>query len=263
MRDLRTLLATAGALFAVALCVRPALAGCTAPAPTKTLTIEAGATTDAVTHHPSWAEQYLTVVARNGNHASLYGRAASDQRFGATDPNYELGTYAALGPHLIGMLDGSISPTHINLPATTESTGFDWRTNGGYGYQAQYGRRNYASQNAGITSLGGDRYAGADRFALGVTLANVTGVPGTALTMRGTFARYFTCDEESYAISGGRDVESTGVADKIAVYKALSFDANALHWFSQRFGVNAGAGWYMLIGAYDRFELRLALRERL
>jgi YaiO family outer membrane protein len=262
VREVRTLLATAGALFALALCARPALAGCTAPASAKTLTVEAGVTTDSVTNHPNWSEQSLTVLARNGNYASLYGRAASDQRFGATDPSYELGTYTALGPHFIGMLDGSVSPTHIILPATTESAGLDWRSNGGYGYQAQYAQRNYTAQNAGIVSLSGDRYAGVNRYTLGVTLASVTNVPGIALTTRGTFARYFTCDEESYSIAGGRDVESTGVAGQIAVYKALSFDANVVHWFSQRFGVNAGAGWYLLIGAYNRFELRIALRER-
>lgn len=259
---MRTLLATAGAFFALALCATPASAGCTAPASAKTLTVEAGAATDAVTNHQNWWEQSLTVVARDGNRSSLYGRAASDERFGATDPNYELGAYSALGPHFIGMLDGSFSPTHINLPATTESASLDWRTNGGYGYQAQYAERNYTLQNAGILSLGGDRYAGVNRYALGVTLAGVTGVPGIALTMRGGFARYFSCDEESYSVAGGRDVESTGVPGQVAVYKALSFDANDVHWFSQRWGVNAGAGWYLLIGAYNRFEVRLALRER-
>jgi YaiO family outer membrane protein len=261
VRSVKGLLAAAGAMLAVALCSGTGQAACRA-APTKTLTVEAGVATDLVTNHSAWQEQSLTVTARDGNRSSLYGRAASDTRFGAVDPSYEAGAYSALGPHLIGNVDGSFSPTHVILPATTESAGLDWRTNGGFGYQAQYAERNYTAQNAGIATLGGDLYAGANRYALGVTLAGVTGVPGDAMTVHGTFARYFTCDEEAFSIAGGRDVESTGVPGQVAVYKALSFDANVVHWFSERFGINAGAGWYLLVGAYDRFELRIALRER-
>jgi YaiO family outer membrane protein len=262
MREVKRLLAAAGAAIAVALCAYPAGAACTAPLSERTLTVEAGATTDAVTNRGSWQEQSLTVVSRDGNRSSLYGRAASDQRFGSTDPSYEIGAYSALGPHFIGNVEGSFSPTHIILPATTETGGLDWRTNGGYGYQAQYTQRNYTAQNAGIVSFGADRYHGANRYALGVTLAGVTSVPGIALTMRGTFARYFTCDEESFGVSGGRDVESTGVPGRVATFKALSFDANVVHWFSRHWGLNAGVGWYLLIGAYDRFQVRVALRER-
>jgi YaiO family outer membrane protein len=262
MRNVKRFLAAAGAAVAVALCGQAARAACTAPASERTLTVEAGATTDAVTNRASWQEQALTVVSRDGNRWSIYGRAASDQRFGSTDPSYEAGAYSALGAHLIGNVEGSFSPTHAILPATTEGGGLDWRTNGGYGYQAGYTQRNYTAQNAGIVSFSADRYHGVSRFALGVTLAGVTSVPGIALTTHGTFARYFTCDEEAFTVSGGRDVEPTGTPGRVAAFKALSFDANLVHWFSRNWGVNAGAGWYLLIGAYDRFEIRVALRER-
>lgn len=262
MLEVTRLLAAASAVVAVAWCGHPADAACTASPSERTLTVEAGATTDAVTNHSNWQERGLTVVSQDGNRSSLYGRAATDQRFGSTDQSYEAGAYSALARHLIGNVDGSFSPTHAILPATTEGGGLDWRTNGGYGYQAQYAQRNYTAQNAGIVSFGADRYQRADRFALGVTLAGVTSVPGIALTTRGTFARYFTCDEESFTVSAGRDVEPTGVPGRVAAFKALSFDTNVVHWFSRNWGVNAGAGWYLLIGAYDRFEIRVALRER-
>lgn len=262
MREVRLALTAASAIFAIALCSQAAQAGCTAPQSPRILTVEAGAATDAVTNHPSWQEQSLAVVSRDGNLSSLYGRAASDTRFGSTDPSYELGAYSALGAHFIGNVDGTFSPTHTILPATTETGGLDWRTDAGYGYQAQYSERNYTALNAGIVSLGADRYTGADRFQLGVTLASITSVPGIALTTRGTFARYFACDEESFTVAGGRDVESTGVPGQVAVFQALSFDANVVHWFSRHFGLDAGAGWYLLTGAYDRFEVRLALRQR-
>lgn len=259
---MKSLLAAAGALLAVALCAGAAQAAACTAAPSKTFTLEAGAAVDAVTNHSDWQQQSLTLAERDGNRSSYYGRAASDTRFGATDPSYEAGGSASLGQHLYVNADGSFSPTHIILPATTEGGGLDWRTNGGFGYQAQFAARNYTTQNAGIVTLGTDMYAGANRYALGVTGAGVTGVPGVALTMHGSFARYLTCDQETFSIAGGRDVESTGVPGQIAVYKALSFDANAVHWFSEHFGINAGAGWYILAGAYNRFEVRIALRER-
>ena len=256
--------ALAAAVVAATLCPQLVRAACTVPPPpVKTVTVEAGASRDAVTKGPAWEEQSLSIASRDGNRFSAYGRFASDTRFGSTDPSYEAGVYSALGPHLIANVEGAFSPTHDFLPATTETGGLDWRTNGGYGYQSQFTQRNYATQIAGITTLGADRYAGVNRYALGVTLANLSSVPGTAVTVHGAFARYLACDDETFSVSGGRDVEPTGVAGQVAVYQSYSYDVNDVHWFTPRTALNAGAAWILLIGAYDRFELRLALRERL
>lgn len=258
---MKRLLASA-VVVVVVMCGPSARAACTAPLSERTVSIETSATTDAVTNHANWQEQALTIDSRDGDRRSFYGRVASDQRFGSTDRSYDAGAFSPLGLHLIGNLEGSFSPTHAILPATTESGGLDWRTGGGYGYQAQYTQRNYTAQNAGIVSLAADHYVGVDRFAIGVTLAGVTAVPGIALTTHGTFARYFTCDEETFTVSGGRDVELTGAPGRVAVYKALSFDSNVVHWFTRNWGVSVGAGWDILTGAYDRFEVRVGLRER-
>ncbi|MDE2481688.1 MAG: YaiO family outer membrane beta-barrel protein [bacterium] len=257
--------AAAAFVAAAALCTTSVRAACPfAEQPAKSVQVEAGTSNDTLTHgRGTWSESALDVVARNGNQNSLYARIADDTRFGSSDPSYEAGAYSALDKHLIADLTASFSPTHAFLPATTESGGLDWRSNAGYGYQVQLAQRNYAAQVASIQTLGADRYVGADRFALGVTLARLTGVPGTALSERASFARYLGCDSETFSISAGRDVELTGVGSALAVYRAYSYDANDIHWFTKRFALDAGAGWYVLLGAYNRFEVRVALRERL
>lgn len=262
---MRAFVAAAAAIVAVVLSSQAARAGCRlAEAPSKSLTLESGASASALTAgRTEWQERSFTVVSRAGSRSSVYGRAASDSRFGSTDLSYEAGAYQPLGAHLIGNVEGSFSPTHAFLAGTTESAGLDLRTSGGYGYQAQYAQRNYPAQTAAITTIGADRYAGANHFTLGVTLANLTSVPGTAVSGRIGFARYLACDEESLSVSAGRDVESTGVIGQVAVFKTYTYDVNDVHWFTPRFGLNVGAEWALLTGAYDRFELRLALRERL
>ena len=262
---MRAIPALLGAFIGLLLAAQGARASClVAEPPSKSLTVESGASASGLTGgRAGWQERSLAVVSRAGSRSSVYGRAASDSRFGSTDLSYEAGTYQPLGAHVIGNVDGQFSPTHAFLPATTESAGLDWRTSGGYGYQAQYAQRNYPAQIAGITSIGADRYVGANRFALGVTLANLTSVPGTAMSAHLAFGRYLACDEESLSVSAGRDVEATGVTGQVAVFKTYTYDVNEVHWFTRHFGLDAGAQWDLLIGAYDRFELRLALRERL
>lgn len=259
MRAWAAALALATAVFG------PAAAGaaCTVPAPpVKTVTVEAGAASDSVTRGQAWSERSLSVVSRDGNRFSAYGRLASDSRFGATDPSYEAGVYTALGAHVIANVGGAFSPTHTFLPATAETAALDWRTGNGYGVQGQFAQRNYPAQIARIATIGADRYAGTDRFQAGITFARLTTVPGTALTAHAGFARYLSCDDETFSVAAGRDVESTGIAGRVAVYTTYAYDANDVHWFSRRFGLNVGAGWTLLVGAYDRFEVRAALRER-
>ena len=257
-------LAAAGALVALALCAAVADASCIVPnPPTKTVTLEEGVAFDTVTNGQNWQERYASFVARNANQTSVYGRYASDSRFGSTDQSYEAGAYQALDKHVIVDAGGSFSPTHNFLAATTETGGVDWRTNGGYGYQAQFAQRNYPTQIAGITSLGADRYFGVNHVTAGVTLANLSSVPGTAVTAHASYTRNLACDDETIAASGGRDVEPTGVDGRVAVYKTYDYSANEVHWFSQRFGIDVGVEWALLVGAYDRFEGRVGLRERL
>jgi YaiO family outer membrane protein len=243
----------------------PALAACPfTELPAKNVQVESGVTSDGLTNNRGeWNEQYLQAVARDGNQFSIYGRVADDQRFGTSDPSYESGIFTELGKHLIADLSGNFSPTHLVLPETIVSGGLDFRMAHGYGVQGHFAERTFPTQNAGITTVGFDRYAGQARVAVVLSFAQLSTVPGTALSETLVLARYLPCDNESVSFSNGRDVESTGVGSGLAVFKAIGYDLNDVHWISKRLALNIGAGWYLLIGAYNRFEVRIALRERL
>ncbi|GAC1390674.1 MAG: hypothetical protein NVSMB31_07790 [Vulcanimicrobiaceae bacterium] len=232
--------------------------------PAKSIVLEGGLSSDALTQNrAAWTEHYLLLSARDGNRRSAYARAAADRRFGTIDNVYEGGVSLAASPHVIFNAAGSFSPQHASLPQSTLSGGLDLRAQGGYGYQAQYSTRAYAAANSASTVIGADRYFRDRRIALAVTFAQLSNIPGTAVSETLSYARYLPCDNESLSVGSGRDVESTGVGSALAVYHSYSYDINDVHWFSDRFGVNLGAGWYLLGGAYNRFEVRFALRQRL
>ena len=231
--------------------------------PSKSVQIEEGVSSSPLTRNRGvWHEDSLLVVARDGNKRSGYVRAASDQRFGLTDNVYEGGAYLGVSPHLILNAIGSFSPQHQTLPSSTTGGGADVRTGGGYGYQIQYTARTYTSLSANTTTLGADRYFADRRVALIISMATLSNVPGTAISEGLTYARYLPCDNESFNVSSGRDVENAG-AGTLALYRTITYDANDVHWFTTRFGLDMGAGWSVLIGAYNRFEVRVALRERI
>jgi YaiO family outer membrane protein len=243
----------------------PAVAACPfAELPAKNTQLESGVTNDGLTKNKAdWNEQYVNIVARDGNQFSVYGRFAEDQRFGQNDPSYEAGVYDEITKHIIADISANFSPTHNTLPADVLSGGIDWRMARGFGMQAHFAERSFPTQTASITTLGADRYVGVNHVDIVVSLAQLSTVPGVAMSETVGFGRYFPCDNETFSISNGRDVESTGVGSGLAVFKAVGYDVNDVHWITKRLALNVGAGWYLLIGAYNRFEVRIALRERL
>lgn len=242
----------------------PAFADCVVSVPVvKTLDAEVGSTTDALTgNRGTWGEQYVTVSTRNGHTNSDYATIITDQRFGLNDITYEAGSYVPLAPKLTFDAIASFSPTHQVLPATTLEGGLDLRVGQGYGYQATYTQRNYPTTIADIATIGADRYAGDAHFSAAITSVHLSNVPGTAMSAGVTYARSLRCDNLSFALSGGRDVENTGTGANVAIYQVISYTASDLHWFTPHTALSLGAGWYLLTGAYDRFEVHVALHER-
>ena len=231
--------------------------------PPKYVQIDAGASDASLSKgNLPWREEFVQAQYREGNDHSYYLRAASDSRFGATDPNYEGGTYQKLSRNVFADVYAAFSPTHSQLPASTIGAGADVRMAHGYGIQASYAERVYTAQNVGISTIGLDRYAGVSHIILALTSAVVSNVPGTALSERAGYERYAGCDEMSFVVSAGRDVESTGVGSNVAVYQAYSYNARDTHWMNDHYAWQVGAGWDPLVGAYSRFEVRVALRGR-
>lgn len=248
----------------VAACGVPADAACSLGDPaTRYVQVDTGASNASVTRgNLPWREQFVQAVVRDGNARSAYARAASDERFGTTDPSYEGGIYDAIAPNVVAGLVAGFSPTHAFSPGSMLGGGLDVRASRGYGVQAQYVERAYTAQNAGITTFGLDRYAGTSHVAVAVTGAVLSNVPGVALSERVGYDRTSGCDEQRFALSAGRDVESTGTSNHVAVYEAYSYNASNTHWMNRRLAWQAGAGWDVLVGAYSRFEIRVSLRER-
>ncbi|MFN2528662.1 MAG: YaiO family outer membrane beta-barrel protein [Candidatus Baltobacteraceae bacterium] len=230
--------------------------------PSKSIQLEAGASISPLTKgRGTWNEADIFVLARNGARSTLL-RVASDTRFAMTDTAYEGAAYGMLGTRVIANANAAFSPQHHSLAASSLGGGLDVRSGGGYGYQVQYSDRSYTAVNAATTSVGADRYFRDRRVALGFSLAQLSGVPGTAFSSSIAYARYLPCDSESLSVSNGRDVENSRPG-MLAVYRSMSYSAGDVHWLSKRFAVNASAGWYVLLGAYNRYEVRVALRERL
>jgi YaiO family outer membrane protein len=249
----------------IALAARPASAACQfADPPAKTMDVEVGSTTDSLTgNRENWDAQYITVATRDGPVHAAYASVTTDQRFGLSDISYEGGSYFPLTSKLLFDAIASFSPTHQVLPDSALQGGLDLRAGSGYGYQATYAQRNYPSAVAGIATVGADRYRGNRHFSVTLTATHLSNVPGTAMSAGVAYAGYLRCDTLSFALSGGRDVENTGVGANVAIYQTISYTANDLHWFTPHTALGFGAGWYLLTGAYDRFELHVALHERL
>lgn len=241
------------------------LAACQfADPPAKRLDVEAGSTSDTLTENRgTWSEQFLTVATRNGPGRGAYAAITTDQRFGLGDITYEGGWYTPLAPRLLFDVVAAFSPTHQVLPNSDLQGGLDLRAGGGYGYQATYAQRNYPSTVAAIATVGADRYQGNKHFSVTLTAVHLSNVPGTAMSAGVAYTEYLHCDNLSVALSGGRDVENTGAGANVAIYQQISYTANDLHWFTPHTALGFGAGWYLLTGAYDRFELHIALHERL
>ncbi len=232
--------------------------------PAKRLDVQAGSTSDTLTENRgTWNEQSLSVATRDGPGRGAYAAVTSDQRFGLSDITYEGGWYTPLATKVLFDVIAAFSPTHQVLPNSALQGGLDLRSGGGYGYQASYAQRNYSSAVADIATVGADRYRGNHHFSISLTAVHLSDVPGTAMSAGIVYTGYLHCDNLSFALSGGRDVENTGVGANVAIYQQISYTADDLHWFTPHTALGFGGGWYLLTGAYDRFELHIALHERL
>jgi YaiO family outer membrane protein len=231
--------------------------------PSRSLTAQLGATTDTLTgNHSDWNEQYLILSTRAGPAHASYASVTADQRFGLSDVTYEAGTYFLLAPKLYADAIASFSPTHQVLPNSTLQGGLDLRLDRGYGIQAGFTQRNYPTAVAGILTTGADRYAGNDHVSITITAVHLSNVPGIAMSAGIAYARTLRCDDLYLAVSGGRDVENTGVGANVAIYQTINYTASVNHWLSPFTAIRLGAGWYLLTGAYDRFEVHLAINQR-
>lgn len=242
----------------------PALAACHNDAPTTYTQVDLGASNASVTkNNQDWREDYVQVLFRDGTEQSYYVRAASDERFGNTDPSYEAGTSQKIWGNVIASAEVGYSPTHTELPATTLGAGLDVRMRDGFGVQGQFQERSYPTQNVGITTIGADRYYGNSHIVFAVNNAVISGVTGDAVSERLGYSTTFACTEDvSLTAAAGRDVEPTGVGTNVAVYKAFTYAASDTHWMNPHSAVQLLVEWDPLVGAYTRFNVGLALRER-
>lgn len=255
----------AAVAFALAAALAPAAAHASCPAAPAAarVEIESGASSSSVSNdRGGWNGRYVTASVHGADDNGAYARAERDERFGAVDDSYEAGLYARIAPRAIVNLVAASSPEHHFLPQTVLGGSIDLREGSGYGLQAGYDSRTYSTQRASILSAGADRYAGTSRVAFTVTFAQLSNVPGIAMTETLQASRYLSCDTLAAAVSVGRDVENAAAGGPVAVYPTLALDLNDLHWLSAHTALNAGVGWNVLGRAYSRLEVRVALRQR-
>lgn len=249
--------------LAAALVPAAAHAACPAAPAGPSVEIESGASSSAVSNDRGpWNGRFVSASVRGTGDNGAYARAERDERFGSADTSYEAGLYARIAPRAIVNVVAASSPEHNVLPQTVLGGSIDLREGSGYGLQAGYASRIYAAQRASLVTAGADRYAGTSRVAFTVTFAQLSNVPGIAMTETLQAARYLSCDTLAAAVSVGRDVENVAPGAPVAVYPTLSLDVNDLHWLSAHTALNAGVGWNVLGRAYSRLEVRVALRQR-
>jgi YaiO family outer membrane protein len=239
------------------------------PAPTATpdpsLDVEAGWVNDQLSAgRPPWNAGYLDATFKEASGVVLYGDFSQNTRFSQSDTQYNAGVYLPTDArHSNLMLSGAVSPQHNVLPAEEFESVYDLRGGGGFGYQAGFDRRNYTGTNVSVYTAGADRYFGTNHLVYSASLATLTSVPGVAFSQSLQWSIYRGQDKLSLTAGAGRDVESTGVNNGVAVYKTFLFDIDGLHWLDPTTAVHFGVGYYGLEpDAYDRLEVRLGLRER-
>jgi YaiO family outer membrane protein len=226
--------------------------------------VEAGWNNDQLTgNRVPWNEQYLNAIVKEGNGLTYYGNISQNERFSRHDTRYEAAVYLPTDTrHSNLMVDAAFSPQHDVLPASEIEGAYDLRAGGGYGYDGGFDERNYANTNVSIYTAGADRYFGVNQLAYVASFAALKGSPGVAFSQTMRWSVFEGADRFSVAASAGRDVENTGVGNNVAVFRTFVLDGDALHWFNSQTALHFGIGYDGLYPhAYDRFEVRLGLRE--
>jgi YaiO family outer membrane protein len=257
------------AVLAAALAAAPSPSPSPSPAATATpdpyLDVETGWVHDQLTgNRAPWNDGYLDATLKEASGVTLYGDFSQNSRFSQADTQYNAGIYLPTDArHSNLMISGAVSPQRNVLPADEFDTVYDLRAGGGYGCQVGFDRRNYTGTNVSVYTAGADDYFGMNHLVYTASFAALNNVPGIAFSQSVQWSIYRGQDKVSFTAAAGRDVESTGIDNGVAVYKTLVFDFDDLHWLDRSTAVHFGVGYDGLTpDAYDRLEVRLGLRER-
>ena len=255
----------AGALvFAlVVACASPVRADDPAPTPTPQVQVEGGGTWQSLSNnYGNWHSLYAEGEFKQGRR-SYYGTITSFSRNAVTDPQYLVGTYIPTAQTNIN-LEANFSPTHQFEPANEFIGSLDHRLASGWGYFLAYDYRSYTSLDAGVGTLGVDRYFGHYHAAYGFQLVGLSNVDGLAVNQKFTFARYYGLDDQNSAgitLAIGQDIENVGLANP-AIYHTVEIDLAGRHWFAPHLGITWDLFTVRQGQLYTRTGFQLGLRNR-
>jgi YaiO family outer membrane protein len=226
------------------------------------VSIEAGESVDQLSNgFANWSSTYLFAKERG-----LYGRPTyyeywnEDERYGFHDRQFGAGGVFFVTPKTLVGLELAESPTHNVLPSFNGALNLEQRFAQGYGAIATYTRRTYTTTNASIENLTLDRYVGIYRFSYGISFAQLSGTPGTAITQSLSATAYGERGGDlTLSGYGGRDVESTGPTT-VLVMDVAGFALNGHAMVTKRLAIAYGAEAWNQGNLFTAAGLRLGLR---
>lgn len=233
-----------------------------AAAPAWLVSVEAGESGDELSNgYANWSSTYLFAKERG-----FYGRPTyyeylnDDERYGYHDNQLGAGGVFFVTPKTLVGVDLAESPTHNVLPSFAGSLDVEQRFGTGFGAIATYTRRTYTTTNASIENLTLDKYVGKYRFSYGISFAQLSGTPGTAITQALSATGYGERGGD-LTLSGyaGRDVESTGPTS-VLVMDVAGAALNGHAMLSKRFAIAYGAEAWSQGNLFTAAGLRLGLR---
>lgn len=226
------------------------------------VSIEAGESIDKLSNgYADWSSTYLFAKERG-----LYGRPTyyeywnEDERYGYHDRQFGAGSVFFVTSKTLVGVELAESPTHNVLPSFNGAVNVEQRFAGGYGAIGTFTRRTYTTTNASIENLTLDRYVGIYRFSYGISFAQLSGTPGTAITQSLSATAYGERGGD-LSLSGyaGRDVESTGPTT-VLVMDVAGFALNGHATVTNRLAIAYGAEAWTQGDLFTAAGLRLGLR---
>lgn len=208
----------------------------------------------------TWQEYYVDLLHRYGKNDVVYGTLRETRRFGQNDTQAVVGTYTALSPRVIAVLEASGSPTHNVLPTWSASGQLGYLFDGGWGVYAGMRHTDFPGAQVNTALFLIERYFGNFRAAYALNESWLSGsgaAPMHAVTLN---YYYGNRNQLTLAVANGREVENVGPPQGVISSNVTSASFNGRHWVTRDFAVSYEVFYQNQAAFYAQTGVRLGLR---
>ena len=228
------------------------------------LEAEAGGTLEQLTNgQPDWMSLYLDATHTLAPRQTLYGTIRETERFDLRDFEISAGYAHPIGKQWTAVVEGSVSPDHHVLPASSIFGQVYWALAGGWTLNGGARFSEYTGADARVLTAGVERYF--SRYRASYTYYNGKPEDAEAASSHRVGLDVYYFDERSrvgVAIAWGREVENVGPPTGIVTTDVRSISLVGRHWFTPDWGVAWEIGTHEQGDLYRRTGGRLGLRHR-